>query len=423
MAHLLMIESWVGASGNLLPPLLKSLGHTYTFVTRKPEHYQSGLSAELHPVIRHADAVLVTETNDTAGLIEHVRTHRFDGVITVCDYYIETVQETADALGLPCPFPRSVKTVRHKHLMRRALDRAGAANPRYRLAHSRADVKAAADDLGYPLVLKPVDLASSAFVSLIQNEAELDKAYRELEAFPLNFRDQQRDHTYLLEEYMAGEEVSVESVSYRGETTIIGVTDKSVTGTPYFIENGHMFPAGLDDGAQAELTELVGSALQAVGFDHGIAHTEVKLTAAGPRIVEINPRTAGNYIVELIQRVSGIDLLQSFVELSLGLKPSIESRKSGIGSAAVMFLVPPQGGVVAGVDGLDTLKADERIVRYKIEDCAGTAVSAPIDNACYLGHIVAQDTEGRNARAYAEAALGRIRLRFEPGEANSKRSN
>ena len=27
MAHLLMIESWVGASGNLLPPLLRELGH------------------------------------------------------------------------------------------------------------------------------------------------------------------------------------------------------------------------------------------------------------------------------------------------------------------------------------------------------------------------------------------------------------
>ena len=35
MAHLLMIESWVGASGNLLPPLLRELGHSYTFVTRK----------------------------------------------------------------------------------------------------------------------------------------------------------------------------------------------------------------------------------------------------------------------------------------------------------------------------------------------------------------------------------------------------
>lgn len=418
MAHLLMIESWVGASGNLLPPLLKSLGHTYTFVTRKPEHYQSALSAERHPVIRYAESVLVAETNDFPSLIEFLRPYRFDGVITVCDYYIEVVREVAAAFRLPCPFPDQVSTARQKHLMRRALDRAGLANPKYRLAASRIEVEEAAAAIGYPLVLKPVDLASSAFVYLIRNGGELMEAYRALEAFPLNFRDQQRDCTYLLEEYMSGPEVSVESFSYNGETTIIGVTDKSVTGTPYFIENGHMFPAKLDDAEQSGVTAFVRSALQAVGFDHGIAHTEVKLTEGGPRIVEINPRTAGNYIVELIERVAGIDLLQTFVELSLGQKPAISPRDSGVSSAAVMFLVPPQGGTVAHIQGVETLDADEHIVRYKIENCTGKTVSPPIDNACYLGHLIAEDRDGPNARKYAEEALERIKLSFEREGAN-----
>jgi len=129
MAHLLMIESWVGASGILLPPLLKSLGHTYTFVTRKPEHYRSASSTEEHPVLQHADSVLVAETNDVEGLIAFLRPYRFDGVITVCDYYIEAASEVARAFKLPCPFPREVKQVQQKHLMRRLLDRAGLANP------------------------------------------------------------------------------------------------------------------------------------------------------------------------------------------------------------------------------------------------------------------------------------------------------
>ena len=39
MAHLLMIDSWVGGNGVILPCLLKELGHTYTFVTRNRAHY------------------------------------------------------------------------------------------------------------------------------------------------------------------------------------------------------------------------------------------------------------------------------------------------------------------------------------------------------------------------------------------------
>ncbi|WP_159883272.1 ATP-grasp domain-containing protein [Paenibacillus puerhi] len=414
MAHLLMIESWVGASGNLLPPLLKSLGHTYTFVTRKPEHYDSASGSERHPVLRYADAVLVTETNDARGLIDFLQPYRFDGVITVCDYYIDIAREVAEALSLPCPFPTNVKAVRQKHLMRQALDRAGLANPRYLLAHSWSEAEEAAAVIGYPLVLKPVDLASSAFVTLIRNVGELEDAYRALEGFPLNFRDQARDCTCLLEAYMDGEEFSVESVSYHGETTLLGITDKSVTGTPYFIENGHMFPAKLDEAASREVSEFVRSALQAVGFDHGVAHTEVKLTAEGPRIVEINPRTAGNYIVELIGCVTGIDLLQVFVELALGRKPVMTAQDTGIASAAVMFLVPSQGGTLAQIRGIDSLETDEHIARYKIENRSGTSIAAPIDNACYLGYVIAQDKEGLQARAYAEDALDRLVLSFEP---------
>ena len=40
MAHLLMVEGWVSENGNLILPLLKELGHTYTFVTRNPGHYK-----------------------------------------------------------------------------------------------------------------------------------------------------------------------------------------------------------------------------------------------------------------------------------------------------------------------------------------------------------------------------------------------
>ncbi|MFC4597170.1 ATP-grasp domain-containing protein [Cohnella hongkongensis] len=419
MAHLLMLESWVGASGRLLPPLLKEMGHTYTFVTRKPGLYPSSSGDGAHPALGYADEVLEAETNDVPGLIDRLKPYRFDGVITVCDYYIETAREIAQAFGLPCPFPREVKKARQKHLMRQALDLAGVINPRYRLAYGWNKVIEAAAAIGYPLVLKPVDLASSAFVRLIRNGGELEEAYRALEAFPLNFRDQRREPVYLLEEYMEGEEISVESVSLHGDTKILGVTDKSVTGSPYFIENGHMFPARLDEATEEAVTQYVRSALLAVGYDHGIAHTEVKLTPHGPRIVEINPRTAGNYIVELIKRVKGVDLLRCFVELSLGVAPSVAPADTGIASAAVMFLVPPQGGTVAGIEGVDALDADEHIVRHTLAGFAGRAVSAPIDNACYLGHAIAEDKTGFNARRYAEEALGRLAVRFVPEESRA----
>lgn len=418
MAHLLMIESWVGASGKLLPPLLQSMGHSYTFVTRNPSHYQNPHSSEPHPVLRYAKEVIETDTNDLDALCNAVRRSRYDGVITVCDYYIETVRSVAKALGLTCPFSANVEKVRQKHLLRQAIDRARLPNVRYRLVKTWEEAKIAAADISYPVVFKPVDLASSAFVKLVRTEDELRLAFNELASFPLNFRKQPRNPSCLLEEYLEGDEVSVESVSYGGRTTVIGVTDKSVTGEPYFIENGHMFPANLAGGVQREVTKYVQDVLEAAGYGYGIGHTEVKLTKNGPRVIEVNPRIAGNYIVELIERVTGINLLRVFVQLALGQEPSLTRTDMTAKSAAIMFYVPRQGGKIEKITGEDRIKADSHVVRYKIEDCIGTTISQPVDNACYLGHLVAEDAEGLCARKYAEAALACMDVVFTEEEGN-----
>jgi argininosuccinate lyase len=92
MAHLLVIESWVGPSSVSLPLAIRQLGHRFTFVTRNPEHYRAASPvAGPHPLLQ-ADRILTTETNDLSNLISFVQdAHQsdpFDGVLTSCDYYL-----------------------------------------------------------------------------------------------------------------------------------------------------------------------------------------------------------------------------------------------------------------------------------------------------------------------------------------------
>lgn len=416
MAHLLMLESWVGGTGRLFPPAITRLGHRYTFVTRNRAHYLGADGAALHPVIAHATHVLTAETNDVPALIDFLRAQHavlhFDGVVTICDYYVGTVAEVAQALGLPQAFSANVVLERRKDLVRRALDAAGLPNPRYAVTEDWPATRAAAAQVGYPLVLKPTDLASSAHVQLIADEAALRRAFDALAAFPRNFRDQARSPLVLLEEYLDGEEVSVEACTYAGATTIIGITDKSLTGHPYFIEDGHMFPAPLDEATEQAVHRLVRGALAAVGHDHGISHTEVKLTSAGPRIVEINPRPGGNYIAELVQQVTGIDLLLAQIDLALGRPPDLAPRATGVASAAIRFVIPPRAGRLAALHGGETLANDPHLARWSLDAVSDTAVAAPCDNACYLGHVIALDRSGAAARRHAEAAVARLSFAY-----------
>lgn len=418
MAHLLIIENWVEGTGRMFPKAIVDLGHSYTFVTRNKSHYIDDKTQKIHPIFAYADNILTFETNDTEALSEFLKAQhalfQFDGISTICDYYVQTVAEVAQALELPQAFSSNVGKERRKHLVRQALMDAGLANPKYATCETWDETLQAGELLGYPLVLKPSDLASSAFVKLVEDEAQLRSAFDDLAGFTRNFRDQPRDPAVLLEEFMDGDEVSVEAVTFQGKTTILGITDKSLTGFPYFIEDGHMFPADLDPTLTEAVSQYVYQALEAVGHDHGISHTEVKLTKDGPLLVEINPRPGGNYIAELIHNVTGIDFLETHINLALNREPDLSGAEQAKGSAAIKFLVPTEQGTLTAIKGQEDLTANPNLLRWKLADVVNQTITGPIDNACYLGHVIARDKQGLNARKYAEEAVAGLALQIEP---------
>ncbi|MFD7933684.1 ATP-grasp domain-containing protein [Streptomyces sp. NPDC059755] len=412
MAHLLMVESWVGSMSRLLPRAIREGGHEFTFLTRDLHHYlRSAPEGVAHPLLG-ARNVITSDTNDTDLLLPEIeRLHevlRFDGVITSCDYYLPTAARIAGHLGLPGSSPEAVESACRKDATRRVLADAGVPGPRFAVHAEWADIVRAAREIGYPLVVKPVDLCAGMYVRRVDDEEQLAAAVRVLSDFPVNARGQSREPAVLLEELMDGPEVSVETVSHAGAVHVVGVTDKSVGGAPAFIETGHMFPAALPaaDAEAAEQTAL--AALKALGLVDGVvAHTEIKLTSAGPRLVEVNPRPAGNRITELVRHVTGIDLAAAFVEVSLGREPDLRRSDTGLCSAAIGFLVPQRSGTLESLDGGE-LRGAPGVLEVELA-VPGAQVEAAGSNNEYLGHVMAGDAEGLGARDRVEVLLGELR--------------
>lgn len=396
----------------LLPRAIREGGHEFTFLTRDLHHYlRSAPEGTSHPLLG-ARNVVTADTNDTEALLPEVAglhsVFGFDGVISSCDYYLPTVARLAGHLGLPGPGARAVGDACRKDATRRVLADAGVPGPRFAVHEEWAELARAAREIGYPLVVKPVDLCAGMYVRRVDDEPELAAAVKALAEFPTNARGQWRTPTVLLEELLTGPEVSVETVSYAGAVRVVGVTDKSVGGAPAFIETGHMFPAALPsvDAEAAEGTAL--DALRALGLTDGVvAHTEIKLTPAGPRVVEVNPRPAGNRITELIRHVTGIDLAAAAVDVALGREPDLRRRETGLRSAAVGFLVPDTSGTLASLDDR-RLKDAQGVLEARLAE-PGSQVKAAGSNNEYLGHVMVGDAEGQGARERVEALLEELR--------------
>jgi argininosuccinate lyase len=418
MARFLMLESWIGSAGEALPHTLHARGDRFVLVTRDPERYQ----AVAHPAATRADDVIVADTHDgdatRAAAMTHHRRAPFDGVLSTCDHYLEAVAVVAAALGLPGAAPAAARVALRKDLVRDALARAGLPNPRHATAATRGDARAAARRLGYPLVAKPLDLHSGTLVRRLDGPAELAGWLDEADAVTHNSRGQRRHPGVLLEDVLVGPEVSVETATFQGVTTVVGITDKSLTGAPGFVESGHQFPAPLDRATARATAELVRTALAAIGWTHGVAHTEVKLTPDGPRIVEVNPRQGGNHIFELVRLVTGRSTLDDLADLATGRAPLAAPADPGAGrplSAAVQFVMAPRDGRLVRVSGGDAVAGDPLVERCVLPSGLPRDVRRPRDNEDYLGHVLAVDPTGPGARDNAERAVAALRLALADG--------
>lgn len=415
MGRLLMIESWVNATGVVVPQRIREMGHRYTLLTRDSGLYtRYAPSAEGHPVLLNADEVITVETNDFDQLmgraIELHRIKPFDGVLTTCDYYLATVAAVARRLGLPGVSPESMRVATRKDLVREACRRAGLPGPAFGAVRSLEEARRFAQENDFPLVVKPVDLCASEGVLLVRTWDELQEAFARAVGDARNSRQQLRAGLVLLEKPIPGEEFCVEAVAGKGRVRILGISGKTLSSPPRFLELGSHVPADLPTEERRALDSFVSATLVAIGYTHGLAHVEVRRTPQGFQLIEVNPRLGGDYLFELYAHVSGLDLPGLFIDLALGRDPVDISLAQDRGSAALECLLPPRAGTVRAVEGVEALRSDPRFTRITVKDIVGQELREPIDNTDFIGFVVAVDPQGSRARAWACEARDRLRL-------------
>ncbi|MBR2683318.1 MAG: ATP-grasp domain-containing protein, partial [Atopobiaceae bacterium] len=187
--------------------------------------------------------------------------------------------------------------------------------------------------LHYPLIVKPSDRSGSRGITKIECPSELGPALEA--AWDVSFAG-----TALIEEFLKGDEFSVECISWKGEHTILQVTRKFTTGAPGFIETGHIEPPLLSEEAIVHVKEVVSHALTTLGVWQGAAHAEVKMDADGRvGIVEIGSRMGGDFIgSDLVPLSTGIDFIGDVVDCALGFAPDLVTHAQPK-AAAVRFVL------------------------------------------------------------------------------------
>ena len=321
-------------------------------------------------------------------------------VVSLYDELLEPTARLAQRLGCRFLTPQAARLAHNKVAQRAALREAGLGCPRWFDCADLDSVRQAAGQIGYPLILKVADQAGSIGKVRVYDATGLEAAYAAIEVTRID-----RSVPMLVEQLVHGQEFSVEGFVVNGTGTLICVTRKTTLNGLYPVELTHALPYAGPDADLVADTALRAAA--ALGVNDAMFHTEIMVTDQGPVVIEVNARSGGDKIMDLVHQASGCNPYDVVYDLALGLTPQWQPRWRG--GAAIHYLVPDRAGVLEGFQGVADVVADPDLFAIGFEAPEGAMVPTdPTDNGGRLGWIMCTGADWQSADQRAYGLMTRL---------------
>ena len=244
-----------------------------------------------------------------------------DGVVATTELSVSIAAYVAEQLGL-LGIPYEVaKVVTNKYRNRECVKGlTDLLSPQYVEATSLEEI--VNSGIPYPLILKPVNLGGKRGISVVNNANDLTKAF---EYATESFRKGTKP-VIIAEQFLdGGMECSVESISFKGNHTIVQITQKDSSGAPHCVELGHHQPAPLRKDIWEKVVRGVSSGLTAIGVTNGPCHTEIKVINNEVYLIEFNARPGGDHIWwPMVELSTGFDIIGAVAQAATGELKSID---------------------------------------------------------------------------------------------------
>ncbi|MDB4960529.1 MAG: Carbamoylphosphate synthase large subunit protein [Myxococcales bacterium] len=260
----------------------------------------------------YADIVRVTQPTNLADLIEGIEVlRRRHGepyrVIGILEAMMVVLAQAREHFGIAGTSVKTATLFREKAEMKDALRAAGLPVARHRLVTSAEEARAFADEVGYPLVVKPPAGMGAIATSRVRSPNELRAAL--VNAAPTA--------PVLVEEMLQGTEHSFETITVGGEPRVWSFANYhpgclEVLENPW-IQWACILPREIDTTAYAKAREVGFAAIRALGLEDGMTHMEWFERSDGSLAIgEIAARPPGPQLLQMTGLVHDIDIYRAW---------------------------------------------------------------------------------------------------------------
>ncbi len=354
---------------------------------------------DLVPLGDLADKFLKVDFSDskeaTSKLLEKLSRIRDElgitvGVLAVDDRGVEIANNVAMSMGLKFANPSlGIKATRDKALLRELLSKKGCNQPKWsHISASESYLEIIQKDIGYPVVVKPIDMQGSRGVIKAESNEQLIQAVEVIESLICD-----KTPTFIAESYLDGSEIALEALLINGEVNVVAIFDKPepLLG-PYFEETLYVTPTLLDQDSQAHIVKEVKRAVEALGLKNGAIHVEVRLVGSKdgftPYVIDLAARTIGGHCSSIVEFDGDLTLEMALISIALGIE--VQGMVPSNDPRGVAMLPISKSGVLIGVSGVKNAERIPDITGVTITVSIGEEVKALPYGDKYIGFAFAK---------------------------------
>jgi biotin carboxylase len=350
------------------------------------------------------------------------------------------VAQLAAEVGLPHPNVDGLYRSNNKFLMRDALGAAAVPSVRHALVRTAEEARAMASTIGFPLILKPVNMAGSSFVCRCDDMESLERKVNYLhEHIPSSPLGVMANYSYewpdrqgqlhqfdggslLMEQYIPGIEATVECIALADRVIPLILTEKPIlTEQSYTVlENlGISPPVSFCANETEAIKNYAADVIRAVGVTNTFVHVELRYSrSSGPLVLEVNPRLGGGVAIgKAIRMFTGVDAARTSVELLTGeFQPLASYPVRDDVMIGFFVLYPPHGGILEEVTGLDQVRELPGVVELNLTAPVGSTIPGDHEECFLVTCMLTAKTADQLTAVYRRAhALARFRVRRSTG--------
>lgn len=266
---------------------------------------------------RYASKYYQVSTLDVKAIRDVAVQENVDFLITVCtDQALHTVAKVSEELGLPCYIDyRTALNVTNKQYMKRVFSENDIPTSKYIILETFHED--ALQGMRYPLIVKPVDCNSSKGVRRCDSLNELKVYFSEA-------LDMSRTKTAIIEEYIVGEELSVDVYVEDGKAHVLCISQSDkIADHDKFVIYRAIWPAPVSEIVIKQIKTTAQKIADAFNIHNSPMLIQVLTDGKRIYVVEFSARTGGGVKYLLVKRSSGFDVIKAVVDLTLGVKPKL----------------------------------------------------------------------------------------------------